>query len=274
MKVYWLFFLCIALAAVDPCFTQEEVNGFLAQMNQSHVIRDSMIIVEEDPWETHELGAYIAAIVLQEIMNYTIQMNNNITNGTNGALERLSEGISDINLEVWDEGQTNSPEYDEYVIENATVVDCGYLGTLGKHGLYVPSYMYSLYNYTRIAVDFWRSYNYSDAYDILRSELVNSSLEMYEPFIPPWCENSEKPCVQLLATEPTWSMGVLPQIVRNLNWNMTVLYLGNYTQLNSVVMDKMNKMEPVIFLQTYPCQFVADYSPYRVMLPLYDFVLF
>ncbi|MCI0545458.1 MAG: hypothetical protein L0Z49_13620, partial [Actinobacteria bacterium] len=93
------------------------------------------ITIAVNPWSASALNAEVAKILIEEELGHTVEL---VTIDENSMWAGMSDGTIDAALEIWPSGVT--PDESAY-IDDGTVLDVGLLGTIGKIGWFVPSYV-------------------------------------------------------------------------------------------------------------------------------------
>jgi glycine betaine/proline transport system substrate-binding protein len=93
------------------------------------------ITIAVNPWSASALNAEVAKILIEQELGYTVEL---VTIDENSMWAGMSDGDVDAALEIWPSGVT--PD-EQAFIDDGSVLNIGELGTIGKIGWFVPSYV-------------------------------------------------------------------------------------------------------------------------------------
>lgn len=233
----FLFSLLIIIygSSVPQCFTSEEISWVQNKTHQEVRKPGSRnyppLLFENTLDEPQMFGAWIAKIIVTELMGFNVTFVS-LEDKIKSPIERLAEGDVHINFAVLEDGHIYKKDYEKYVFKTKKVLDFDDAGEESfTRGWYIPSYIVHQAEKSHLYPDFWRSYIDDPEiinYFIKFGKRVNISYYHNPPFIPEWCKpNPENRCVELISKTAGGPQSVIPQIIRNLKLNMTVVYVGS-----------------------------------------------
>ena len=206
-------------------------------------------------WYSNKVYNTVAAIVLADIMGYTVEMV--YEDDPFQVYKRLHDGDADVTFEVWP--ASKEEEQEKYCV-NGNGIDIGKLSIAGREGWYVPDYMTRRYPGSRyypfVATEEGRrvfgaapisgSPQVQDTY--CRKAVYRCSRNA--TFFSPHCRTAEDCGVQLLRRTPTFSTGQNEQLITNLRLNMSMPYLG--PDFNDVLWNAFAREAPLLFYGWVP----------------------
>lgn len=209
-------------------------------MNTPGFARDESIILVENPWTASSLNVNVAKLILENEMDYEVEI---VLLDESVQWAALGAGDAHASLEVWPSGHQKNVE--QYINELGVVVNGGPLGPVGKIGWYIPTYM--LDDHPELAT--WEGFVDED----------NAALFAT-------AETGDKG--QFLAGAPGWTQ-YDEQIIANLGLNLEVVYAGSEEAILAAVESAYRRQEPVLFYFWTPHSIHAEYDLTQVALPEY-----
>lgn len=94
------------------------------------------IKLAENPWAGSSINVNVAKIILENELDYDVEI---VTIDENGQWPALATGDISASLEVWPSGHGENIR--QYIDEQKVVEHAGELGVVGKIGWYVPTYV-------------------------------------------------------------------------------------------------------------------------------------
>lgn len=195
----------------------------------------------ENPWSASELNVAVAKILLEEQLQYPVEV---ISLDENAQWPALAAGDADASLEVWPSGHAN--DIAEYIEGQKSVENGGRLGPVGKIGWYIPTYMVeqvpSLYS--------WEGFQ-----DAANADLFATA--------------ETAPKGQFLGAEPSY-VQYDEQIIKNLGLDLEVVFAGSEEALLAQLDAAYSRKAPIIFYLWTPHYIHAKYDLTQVELPAYS----
>ena len=89
-----------------------------------------------NPWTASRLNAEVAKAIIEDELGYPVRITE--VNENDAMFTGMADGTLDAVLEIWPSGVTAA---EQAYFDEGSVVDLGELGTVGKIGWFVPSYV-------------------------------------------------------------------------------------------------------------------------------------
>ncbi len=199
------------------------------------------IILVENPWPASELNVRVAREILQNELNYPVEI---IALDENVQWDALASGDADASLEVWPSG--HGERIVQYIEEQGVVENGGRLGPEGIIGWFVPTYVVE--EHPELAS--WEGYANADLAALFAT-----------------AETGEKG--QFLAGDPSW-VQYDADIIKNLGMNLQVVTAGSEDALLAAVSSAYSRQEPVLFYFYQPHAVFSQFDLTQVELPVYS----
>lgn len=200
-----------------------------------------LIKLAENPWSASSLNAYVAKILLEEQLGYTVEI---VSIDENAQWPALATGDLSASLEVWPSG--HAANVTEYIDGQGSVENVGELGVVGKIGWYTPSYMVE----------------------------KDPDLATWEGFAKPetaalyaTAETGNKG--QFLSGDPSF-VQYDEEIIENLGLNFQVVYAGSEEAILAGLDSAVSREDPILFYFWTPHSVHAKYDLTEVALPAYS----
>ncbi|MGQ0849120.1 MAG: glycine betaine ABC transporter substrate-binding protein [Actinomycetota bacterium] len=192
-------------------------------------------------WTASALNVEIAKEIIQSDLGYPVEI---VAIDENAAMfTGLSDGTVDAVLELWPSGITDD---ERAYLEEGTVVDAGELGTIGKIGWFVPSYVID--EHPELAT--WEGFQ-----DPALAALFGTA------------ETGEKG--RFLGTDPSYSQ-YDEAIIANLGLPLQVTFSGSEAATVAELDARAAAQEPIVMYWWTPTAAVAKYNLVNVTLPAYS----
>ena len=192
-------------------------------------------------WESSELNAAVAKIILEEEMGYPVEI---VLIDENEQWQMLANGDLHACLEVWASG--HAEPFQKYIEQDQTVEYGGLLGPMGKIGWYIPDYL--LQQHPELVT--WEGLK-----DPQNAALFATA------------ETGNKG--RFLAGDPGW-VQYDEDIIRNLGLDLQVVRLGSEEALLDALGAAYDKQEPILFYFWTPHWVHMLYNLVPVTLPPYS----
>jgi glycine betaine/proline transport system substrate-binding protein len=199
------------------------------------------IKLAENPWSGSQVNVAVAKILIEEQLEYPVEI---VTLDENAQWPALASGDLDASLEVWPSGHADNIKL--YIDEQKSVENAGLLGPVGAIGWFMPKYMLD----------------------------KDASLATWEGFTKPeaaalfaTAETGDKG--QFLAGDQSW-VQYDADIIKNLGMNFEVIYAGSEEALLAALDSAYSRQEPIVFYFWTPHSVFAKYELTQVELPAYS----
>lgn len=198
------------------------------------------ITLAENPWTGSSVNVYVAKILLEEQLGYTVEL---VTVDENIQWSALASGDLSATLEIWPSGHAENVQ--QYIVEQQLVEDLGQLGVIGKIGWYLPTYMVEQY----------------------------PALATYEGFRDPelaalFSTAETGAAGQFLGGDPSW-VQYDEEIIANLGLNLQVVQSGSEQAVMAALDAAYSRNAPLLFYFWTPHSVHAKYDLTEVELPPY-----
>ncbi|GAB4431574.1 MAG: ABC transporter substrate-binding protein [Chloroflexi bacterium OHK40] len=219
------------------------VVGLLAACGAQQPAATPKITIKlaENPWTGSSVNVHVAKILLEEQLDYPVEI---VTIDENAQWAALASGDLSATLEIWPSGHAENRK--QYIEDQQVVEDLGPLGVVGKISWYVPTYVVE----------------------------QNPALASWEGFQDPalaglfkTAETGEKG--QFLAGDPSW-VQYDAAIIENLGLNLQVVQSGSEQAVLAAVDAAYSRQEPILFYFWTPHSIHARYQLTPVALPAYS----
>ncbi len=197
-----------------------------------------VIKLAENNWTASRININVAKILLEEQMGYKVEL---VTIDENAQWPALASGDLSASLEVWPSGHAENVK--QYIDEQKVVENAGELGSIGKIGWYIPTYM--LTDHPELAT--WEGFK-----DPANAALFATA------------ETGDKG--QFLGGDPSW-VQYDDQIIKNLGLNLEVVWAGSEEAILAQLDAAYSRQEPVLFYFYKPHSAFAKYDLTNVTLP-------
>jgi glycine betaine/proline transport system substrate-binding protein len=189
-----------------------------------------------NPWTGSAVNANVAALLLEQQLGYTVDL---VEIDEFAQFPAMASGELDATLEVWPSG--HAEDYATYIEGDASVVDGGELGVVGKIGWYVPTYV----------VD--------EHPEVATIEGLNDNAELFAT-----TETGDKG--QMLDGDPSF-VSFDAEIVENLGLDFEVVVAGSESALLAELDAAIANEEPLLFYWYTPHWGNTVYDLTEVALP-------
>jgi len=194
----------------------------------------------QNPWSASRINVAIAKLILEEKMGYKVEVTEI---DQYKQWPEIASGNLHVSLEIWPSGH---PDEIKQYMETKKVEDGGALGVVGKVGWYVPTYV--IVSHPELAT--WEGFKDAQAAALFKTaESGTQGL--------------------FLNGDPTWGT-YDADIVKNLNLNFKVEFVGSEEALIKRVDEAYAQQQPVLFYFWTPHSLHAKYSLSEVALPAYN----
>ena len=202
---------------------------------------DVTIKLVENPWSGSQVNVAVAKILIEEQLNYPVEI---VTVDENAQWSALASGDLDASLEVWPSGHAENVAL--YIDEQASVENGGLLGPVGVIGWFMPTYMLD----KDPALVTWEGFTKPEAAELFKT-----------------AETGDKG--QFLAGDQSW-VQYDTDIIQNLNMPFEVVTAGSEEALLSALDSAYSREEPIVFYFWTPHSVHAQYDLTQVELPAYS----
>lgn len=197
-----------------------------------------IIKLAENNWTASRININVAKILLEEQMGYKVEL---VTIDENAQWPALASGDLSASLEVWPSGHAENVK--QYIDEQKVVENAGALGSVGKIGWYIPTYM--LTDHPELAT--WEGFK-----DPANAALFATA------------ETGDKG--QFLGGDPSW-VQYDDQIIKNLGLNLEVVWAGSEEAILAQLDAAYTRKAPILFYFYKPHSAFAKYDLTNVTLP-------
>ena len=194
-----------------------------------------------NPWTASRLNAEVAKIIIEAELGNPVEITE--VNENDAMFTGMADGTLDAVLEIWPSGVTDA---ETAYFDEGSVVNLGELGTVGKIGWFVPSYV----------VD------------------ENPELATWEGYADPavaemfaTAETGDQG--RFLGTDPSYSQ-YDEQIIENLGLPFQVVFSGSEPATVAELDARFAAGEPILMYWWTPTAAVAKYDLVNVLLPEYN----
>jgi glycine betaine/proline transport system substrate-binding protein len=198
------------------------------------------INIAVNPWTASTLNAEVAKIIIEEQLGNPVEL---VAIDENTMFTGMSDGDLDAALEIWPSGVV---EEEQAFFDDGSVVNIGDLGTVGKIGWFVPSYV----------ID------------------ENPALATWEGFADPsvaamFATAETGDLGRFLGTDPSYSQ-YDEAIIANLGLPFEVVFSGSEPATVAELDARVAAGEPIVMYWWTPTAAVAKYDLVNVLLPDYN----
>ena len=193
-----------------------------------------------NPWTASRLNAEVAKIIIEQELGYPVELVD--VNENDAMFTGMADGTLDAVLEIWPSGVTDA---ERAYFDDATVLDLGELGTVGKIGWFVPDYV--IEEHPELAT--WEGF---------------ADPELARLFAT--AETGDRG--RFLGTDPSYSQ-YDEQIINNLGLPFDVVFSGSEPATVAEVDARVAAGEPIVLYWWTPTAAVAKYNLVNVELPAY-----
>ena len=198
------------------------------------------INIAVNPWTASALNAEIAKIIIEQELGHTVE---NVAIDENTMFTGMSDGSLDAALEIWPSGVVAE---EQAFIDDGSVLNIGELGTVGKIGWFVPSYVIE----------------------------DNPDLATWEGFQDPevaalFATAETGDTGRFLGTDPSYSQ-YDEAIIANLGLPLEVVFSGSEPATVAELDARVAAGEPIVMYWWTPTAAVAQYELVNVLLPEYS----
>jgi glycine betaine/proline transport system substrate-binding protein len=198
------------------------------------------INIAVNPWTASALNAEIAKVIIEQELGHTVE---NVAIDENTMFTGMSDGSLDAALEIWPSGVVAE---EQAFFDDGSVLNIGELGTVGKIGWFVPSYV----------VD------------------ENPDLATWEGYQDPevaamFATAETGDTGRFLGTDPSYSQ-YDEAIIANLGLPFEVVFSGSEPSTVAELDARVAANEPILMYWWTPTAAVAQYDLVNVLLPEYS----
>lgn len=194
-----------------------------------------------NPWTASRLNAEVAKIIIEAELGNPVEITE--VNENDAMFTGMADGTLDAVLEIWPSGVTDA---ENAYFDDGSVVNLGELGTVGKIGWFVPSYVVD----ENPALATWEGYT-----DPAVAEMFATA------------ETGDRG--RFLGTDPSYSQ-YDEQIIANLDLPFQVVFSGSEPATVAELDARFAAEEPIIMYWWTPTAAVAKYDLVNVLLPDYN----
>ena len=194
-----------------------------------------------NPWTASRLNAEVAKIIIEAELGNPVEITE--VNENDAMFTGMADGTLDAVLEIWPSGVTDA---ENAYFDDGSVVNIGELGTVGKIGWFVPSYVID----ENPALATWEGYA--------------------DPAVAEMFATAETGDLgRFLGTDPSYSQ-YDEQIIENLDLPFQVVFSGSEPATVAELDARFAASEPIIMYWWTPTAAVAKYDLVNVLLPDYN----
>lgn len=199
------------------------------------------IKLAENPWSASMINVQVAKILLEEEMDYPVEI---VTIDENAQWASLASGDLHASLEVWPSGHAENVQ--QYIDDQGVVENGGLLGPIGKIGWYMPTYMVE----QNPALATWEGFTNADSAALFATAETGGM-------------------GQFLAGDPSW-VQYDADIISNLGMDFEVVVAGSEEAILAALDSAYSREDPVLFYFWTPHSVHAQYDLTEVKLPDYS----
>jgi glycine betaine/proline transport system substrate-binding protein len=194
-----------------------------------------------NPWTASRLNAEVAKVIIENELGYPVRITE--VNENDAMFTGMADGTLDAVLEIWPSGVTDA---ENAYFTDGSVVNIGLLGTIGKIGWFVPSYVID----ANPALATWEGYD--------------------DPGVAEMFATAETGSLgRFLGTDPSYSQ-YDEQIIENLGLPFQVVFSGSEPATVAELDARFARQEPIIMYWWTPTAAVSKYDLVNVLLPAYN----
>lgn len=246
-KQFWLTLVALALVAAacggdaDTTTTAGGTETTADGTETTAAAGDNPTInIVANPWTASMLNAEVAKQLIESELGYPVEI---VAIDENTMFTGMSDGSLDAALEIWPSGVT---EDEQAFLDDGSVLNIGELGTVGKIGWFVPSYV--IEEYPELAT--WEGFADPD------NAALFSTAETGD-------------LGRFLGTDPSYSQ-YDEAIIANLDLPFQVIFSGSEAATVADLDARVAAQEPIVMYWWTPTAAVAKYDLVNVLLPDYS----
>jgi glycine betaine/proline transport system substrate-binding protein len=247
-KQFWLTLVALALVAAacggdaDTTTTAggTETTADSGTETTAATGDNPTINIVANPWTASALNAEVAKQLIESELGYPVEI---VAIDENTMFTGMSDGSLDAALEIWPSGVT---EDEQAFFDDGSVLNIGELGTVGKIGWFVPSYV--IEEHPELAT--WEGFADPD------NAALFSTAETGD-------------LGRFLGTDPSYSQ-YDEAIIANLDLPFQVIFSGSDAATVADLDARVAAQEPIVMYWWTPTAAVAKYDLVNVLLPDYS----
>jgi glycine betaine/proline transport system substrate-binding protein len=247
-KQFWLTLVALALVAAacggdaDTTTTAggTETTADSGTETTAATGDNPTINIVANPWTASALNAEVAKQLIESELGYPVEI---VAIDENTMFTGMSDGSLDAALEIWPSGVT---EDEQAFFDDGSVLNIGELGTVGKIGWFVPSYV--IEEHPELAT--WEGFADPD------NAALFSTAETGD-------------LGRFLGTDPSYSQ-YDEAIIANLDLPFQVIFSGSEAATVADLDARVAAQEPIVMYWWTPTAAVAKYDLVNVLLPEYS----
>ena len=252
-KQFWMALLALALvaAACGGGATTTTADGTATTADGTETTADGTettvatgdkptINIVANPWTASMLNAEVAKQLIESELGYPVEI---VAIDENTMFTGMSDGSLDAVMEIWPSGVT---EDEQAFLDDGTVLNIGELGTVGKIGWFVPSYL--IEDHPELAT--WEGF----------ADPANAAL---------FSTAETGDLGRFLGTDPSYSQ-YDEAIIANLELPFQVIFSGSEAATVADLDARFAAEEPIVMYWWTPTAAVAKYDLVNVLLPDYS----
>jgi len=246
-KQFWLTLVALALVAAacggdaDTTTTAGGTETTAEGTETTAATGDNPTInIVANPWTASALNAEVAKQLIESELGYPVEV---VAIDENTMFTGMSDGSLDAALEIWPSGVT---EDEQAFFDDGSVLNIGELGTVGKIGWFVPSYL--IEEHPELAT--WEGFADPD------NAALFSTAETGD-------------LGRFLGTDPSYSQ-YDEAIIANLELPFQVIFSGSEAATVADLDARFAAQEPIVMYWWTPTAAVAKYDLVNVLLPDYS----
>jgi glycine betaine/proline transport system substrate-binding protein len=247
-KQFWLTLVALALVAAacggdaDTTTTAggTETTADSGTETTAATGDNPTINIVANPWTASALNAEVAKQLIESELGYPVEI---VAIDENTMFTGMSDGSLDAALEIWPSGVT---EDEQAFFDDGSVLNIGELGTVGKIGWFVPSYV--IEEHPELAT--WEGFADPD------NAALFSTAETGD-------------LGRFLGTDPSYSQ-YDEAIIANLDLPFQVIFSGSEAATVADLDARVAAQEPIVMYWWTPTAAVAKYDLVNVLLPDYS----
>jgi glycine betaine/proline transport system substrate-binding protein len=239
-KQFWLTLVALALVAA-ACGGDADTTTTAGGTETTAAAGDNPTInIVANPWTASMLNAEVAKQLIESELGYPVEI---VAIDENTMFTGMSDGSLDAALEIWPSGVT---EDEQAFFDDGSVLNIGELGTVGKIGWFVPSYL--IEEHPELAT--WEGFADPD------NAALFSTAETGD-------------LGRFLGTDPSYSQ-YDEAIIANLELPFQVIFSGSEAATVADLDARVAAQEPIVMYWWTPTAAVAKYDLVNVLLPDYS----
>ena len=246
-KQFWLTLVALALVAAacggdaDTTTTAGGTETTADGTETTAATGDNPTInIVANPWTASALNAEVAKQLIESELGYPVEV---VAIDENTMFTGMSDGSLDAALEIWPSGVT---EDEQAFFDDGSVLNIGELGTVGKIGWFIPSYLVEAH--PELAT--WEGFADPD------NAALFSTAETGD-------------LGRFLGTDPSYSQ-YDEAIIANLELPFQVIFSGSEAATVADLDARFAAQEPIVMYWWTPTAAVSKYDLVNVLLPDYS----